>query len=777
MSRTKGKSTPKRIQPTRRPQPAKIDRQAPLVEQIADGVASAIADLGPGGLPEFVPTASDHDPDELSELWRQATRVRAAYQEALNGLERRTAELGRQVSEFEVSTATLDARRRELEQDEDRLSADRTAFAERLAAVDERDRKLLDGEIALHARQEREREEIIAAARAELSSVRERVEEVRMEFDRDLTRQRERLRADLAAERAAFDEELASLREERHRLRKWDGELRIREEDLQDSVEMYEDRTKLAVAASTEDLRLQVDHLRRQYQAARDDSDQQSKQIVEYQRLRRALEDRDPEDVREELDRLRADSAELRRLQLTPPAETDLRLSALEEEARHLRDRCATYAADNERMKRQLSAYEITATSLERLTVGKDALEAEVRAYRDIIEEEERKWEGLVARREGSSPLPMCTEMDTTHADPPSDLADAAPPLPELVRRVRMLIRQQHGLFYEETDLRSFLAGLATSQLHLLQGISGIGKTQLPQRFAEAIGAASAVVSVGADWRSPQDLMGYYNAFERRFYESEFTKALYRAQCPAFADQPYLIVLDEMNLSHPEQYFNDVLSALERDGRRSMTPDLVLMSAAVSPSPRLLREGRLLPVPRSVFFVGTANHDETTVSFADKTYDRAHVMELPASPRPFDIAPQDPLAPLSFRALTTAFDEAVVRNRPAADEAQRFFDTVLAARMATDFRVSWGSRLRHQIGRYVPVVVAAGGSPAEATDHLIATKVLRKLRGRYEIRVDQLKKLRDDLVSSWPTLEGGAGASPRHSVAMLDGLVRDMGQQ
>lgn len=36
-------------------------------------------------------------------------------------------------------------------------------------------------------------------------------------------------------------------------------------------------------------------------------------------------------------------------------------------------------------------------------------------------------------------------------------------------------------------------------------------------------------------------------------------------------------------------------------------------------------------IPQNVWFVGTANHDETTKDFADKTYDRAHVMKLPAT--------------------------------------------------------------------------------------------------------------------------------------------------
>jgi 5-methylcytosine-specific restriction endonuclease McrBC GTP-binding regulatory subunit McrB len=104
-------------------------------------------------------------------------------------------------------------------------------------------------------------------------------------------------------------------------------------------------------------------------------------------------------------------------------------------------------------------------------------------------------------------------------------------------------------------------------------------------------------------------------------------QALYRAGTPAFKDKPYVIVLDEMNLSHPEQYFADVLSAIERDA------PLTLTNVLLEPAPSRLAEGRLLAIPSNVWFVGTANHDETTMGFADKTYDRSHVRNCRAGTR------------------------------------------------------------------------------------------------------------------------------------------------
>lgn len=100
-----------------------------------------------------------------------------------------------------------------------------------------------------------------------------------------------------------------------------------------------------------------------------------------------------------------------------------------------------------------------------------------------------------------------------------------------------------------------------------------------------AIGAESAVIEVQSGWRDRQDLIGHFNAFERRFYESEFLKAMYRALTPFYRDTPFIIVLIEMNLSHPEQYFADLLSALERT--RIFNASLLMTAAVVLEFPCL----------------------------------------------------------------------------------------------------------------------------------------------------------------------------------------------
>ncbi len=313
-----------------------------------------------------------------------------------------------------------------------------------------------------------------------------------------------------------------------------------------------------------------------------------------------------------------------------------------------------------------------------------------------------------------------------------------------------------------------FVAGLAMSRLHLLEGISGTGKTSLPLAFAEAVGAGVEVIPVQADWRDRQQLLGSYNAFEGRFHESLFLQALYRARTPRWKDHPLFIVLDELNLSRPEQYFADFISALEQPMKE---PLIELVSHAVQPAPKQFREGRFLPLPRNVWFVGTANHDETTLEIADKTYDRAHVLELPRRREPFDVEESEcEKYPLGFGQLQHAFGWARKRNAKAAEQALSWLDEHLKDPLYALFRLGWGNRLDRQMRVFVPVVVAGGGTKGEAVDHIVATRLLRRIRDRHDVRQEAYRQLREAIETHWADLDEGSG--PTRSLAVIESEIK-----
>lgn len=422
---------------------------------------------------------------------------------------------------------------------------------------------------------------------------------------------------------------------------------------------------------------------------------------------------------------------------------------------------------------------------LHRLRLGvsdKENLEKEKRALEKInqilsarLNDLGKTVDDLTQSQQSDKPFPEMAWMDTaSNLDWIKDRKATELNLPELavpdlkkfaVELQHRIAQAEEGatLHFRLEDIQLLIAGLAMSQLHIFQGISGTGKTSLAKAFAKAMGGHCTDIAVQAGWRDRDDLLGHYNAFEKRFYERDCLQGLYRAQTDAYKDRCNIILLDEMNLSRPEQYFAEFLSALEKNDPRDR---LISLSESQLPNaPALLVEGRRIRVPHNVWFVGTANHDETTNEFADKTYDRAHVMTLPRHEAGFKIETK-PKASFSYGSLMERFDGAVAQNADEVEELLAELTTgPLTSILQDRFDLGWGNRLERQAMRFVPVYMASGGRKEDALDHLLASRVFRrgKVTGRYDATIDDLAAIEQALSTVWK----GWKSEPRRSIALL----------
>ena len=159
------------------------------------------------------------------------------------------------------------------------------------------------------------------------------------------------------------------------------------------------------------------------------------------------------------------------------------------------------------------------------------------------------------------------------------------------------------------------------SALVILAGISGTGKSELPQRYADFMGAQRLTLAVQPRWDSPQDLQGFYNYVEKKFKPTDLIRGIYQYNHdPVMKNRIVLVLLDEMNLARVEYYFSDFLSKLE--SRRS-SPTFLELDVGSLPIPEAQRK---LEIPKQFLFVGTMNEDETTQTLSDKVLDRANVL-------------------------------------------------------------------------------------------------------------------------------------------------------
>lgn len=498
--------------------------------------------------------------------------------------------------------------------------------------------------------------------------------------------------------------------------------------------------------------------------------------MEQYREFSDALAGRPARDI---LDELAAHQRRVTQLENKIASSHDDQMQVENEVLRKLRDEQKTQLdevhVDLADTKAQLHRLRLGVSDKESLEKEKRALEKNNQILSARLNDLGKTVDDLTQSQQSEKPFPQMTWMDSaSNADwikdrkakelslPEQDVPDLKKFSVELQHRIAQA-EEGTPLHFRLEDIQLLIAGLAMSQFHIFQGISGTGKTSLAKAFAKAMGGHCTDIAVQAGWRDRDDLLGHYNAFEKRFYERDCLQGLYRAQTSAYKDRCNIILLDEMNLSRPEQYFAEFLSALEKNDPKER---LISLSESQLPNaPALLVEGRRIRVPHNVWFVGTANHDETTNEFADKTYDRAHVMTLPRHEAGFKIESK-PKASFSYGSLMERFNGAVTQN---ADEVLELLAELTTGPLTTilqdRFDLGWGNRFERQALRFIPVYMAAGGRKEDALDHLLASRVFRrgKVTGRYDATIDDLTAIEHALTTVWK----GWKSEPRRSNSLL----------
>lgn len=196
---------------------------------------------------------------------------------------------------------------------------------------------------------------------------------------------------------------------------------------------------------------------------------------------------------------------------------------------------------------------------------------------------------------------------------------------------------QKSRCYYKRSDFVNFHTAVKCSDLVILSGLSGTGKSSLVNVYAKALGLnASAdledsqmlMVPVRPSWSDDADLLGYVDLAHMVYHaaDSGFVDFLVRAQREENKNKLFLVCFEEMNLARVEHYFSQFLSILERPaGQRELQLyDKQYMGKLYNAADYPFQ----IEIGNNVKFIGTVNIDETTHHFSDKVLDRANVIEL-----------------------------------------------------------------------------------------------------------------------------------------------------
>lgn len=298
---------------------------------------------------------------------------------------------------------------------------------------------------------------------------------------------------------------------------------------------------------------------------------------------------------------------------------------------------------------------------------------------------------------------------------------------------------QEAGLSYKMEDLINFHTAMKCSNLVILSGMSGTGKSRLVDLYSSTLGLKGeqfTLIPVSPSWTSDTDLIGYADTMHMIYRpgDSGLINSLRKAE--DHPDKLFIICFDEMNLARVEHYFSQFLSILEMEhGKRSLrlyNDDLEnrLYNSAQYPPNIMIKE--------NVLFVGTINVDDSTYHFSDKVLDRANVISLEVMPfETLKNLPEKKKA-ASFRAGEIGYDayqsfRSEHKTITLTDEQISLLWEVHQALQEMNRQVGVGPRIVKQIDEYLANLPNQNILSKEAAfDYQFVQRILTKVRGSEE---------------------------------------------
>lgn len=307
------------------------------------------------------------------------------------------------------------------------------------------------------------------------------------------------------------------------------------------------------------------------------------------------------------------------------------------------------------------------------------------------------------------------------------------------------------GIRFNQRLLYSFHTALKTadwSPITVLAGVSGTGKSLLPEYYCRFGGIYFMAMAVQPDWDSPQSLFGYFNSVDNRFNATTLIRAMVQFSHEAdqvtkasnLSDSMFVVLLDEMNLAHVELYFSDMLSKLER---RRNSDDKINVEIDLGAG----MQKYLLELNDNILWVGTMNEDETTKSLSDKVLDRGNLLSFPR-PKKFisrtKVGSAEAASMLPKSVWKSWLEANVIGEKQFQDRIDEYKKGLEAVNAAMEYAGrALGHRVWQSIENYManhPKVIAAiqaedfeapvcDQAMQEAFEEALVHKVMPKLRG------------------------------------------------
>lgn len=176
------------------------------------------------------------------------------------------------------------------------------------------------------------------------------------------------------------------------------------------------------------------------------------------------------------------------------------------------------------------------------------------------------------------------------------------------------------GRQISKDDALNLLISVTQNYITVFAGEPGTGKTSLCKLFAKALGLYSdrfAQILVERGWTSSKDLVGYYNPLTKEIEETQprFSKCIKQLDLENrnnMVQAPYLVLLDEANLSPIEYYWSTFNYYSDSPNEQKVS----------------YPNGVTYCFGSELKFLATINYDQTTSDLSPRFLDRAWVIPM-----------------------------------------------------------------------------------------------------------------------------------------------------
>lgn len=182
---------------------------------------------------------------------------------------------------------------------------------------------------------------------------------------------------------------------------------------------------------------------------------------------------------------------------------------------------------------------------------------------------------------------------------------------------------------YSKNEILNMYICLSQNFLTVFSGEPGTGKTSICNILASSLGLKKfgennnisknryVPVSVERGWSSKRDLIGYFNPLTKKYDRNNakiYDGLMILNEERQESRFPYIILLDEANLSPIEYYWADFMRAADSNENN------VFINIGLEKD---------IYIPKTLHFLATINNDQTTEELSPRLIDRAWIVRLP----------------------------------------------------------------------------------------------------------------------------------------------------